>query len=623
MTRLEEKERCAENLASRYPSRRFFGVGLVLVALAFVFAAAISWRRWPDLLVDFGGQLYIPWRLANGAVLYRDLFYFAGGPFSQYFNALLFKFFGASFFTLIVANLILVAVTLVVIYRRFAIATDVWTATTICLGIVLVFAFNEYTSIGNYNYIAPYSHEVLHGLLLSILAIAWLADWLAHRKIRHAVAAGFCSGIVFLTKPDIFTALAVADLVAFIVFFTGHPSRRFAAKSLTAFLSAALIPSLGFFIYFSSVENRRESLRAVIFGWLPLFQTTVVKNPYYQWCLGLDQPFTHLRETALHFLFIVAAVVFYAVVFRFAQKLESKAAKWSLLSLLAAPLLFLAIRFNWINCGASLPLLAFTTCILLRENHQKLPLGRSSVFPVLWSAFGLVLLLKLGLFPRIWHYGFALAMPAFVSAVYLLLWLLPLLLEKKFRTPAFPFRVIVCLVLLIGFGNLFFQSQKFYASKNLTVGQGNDRLLAYGPEGNSLETRTTQAALSWIETNVPAGATIAAVPEGLTLNYLSRRINPTPCLDWNPTMFTVFGQEKMTAAFEQNPPDYVLIVEWKTYEFGIGYFGREPGYGVELMQWIRSHYQPVQLFGSEPLQNGLFGIKVLKRLPAVMSEKQN
>src|SRR5271154_4198461 len=92
---------------------------------SFFFAVAISWRRWPDLLVDFGGQLYIPWRISNGAVLYRDLFYFAGGPFSQYFNALLFKIFGASFLTLIAANLIFVAATLFLIYRRFVAATDV------------------------------------------------------------------------------------------------------------------------------------------------------------------------------------------------------------------------------------------------------------------------------------------------------------------------------------------------------------------------------------------------------------------------------------------------------------------------------------------------------------------
>jgi hypothetical protein len=64
--------------------------GLAVVALAFVLMAALSWRKWPDAIVDFGTRLYIPWRLLAGAVLYRDLYYFAGGPFSQYFNALLF-----------------------------------------------------------------------------------------------------------------------------------------------------------------------------------------------------------------------------------------------------------------------------------------------------------------------------------------------------------------------------------------------------------------------------------------------------------------------------------------------------------------------------------------------------
>jgi len=33
------------------------------------------------------------------------------------------------------------------------------------------------------------------------------------------------------------------------------------------------------------------------------------------------------------------------------------------------------------------------------------------------------------------------------------------------------------------------------------------------------------------------------------------------------------------------------------------------------MSWILGHYQPVALFGSEPLRNGLFGIKILKRKP--------
>ena len=165
-------------------SRRSSLLGLGVVAVAFILTAALTWRKWPDVLVDFGTQLYIPWRILNGAVLYRDLFYFAGGPFSQYFNALLFKIFGVSFSTLIAANMLLTAAMIFLIYRRFLAAADAWTATLICLSIVLVFAFAEYTLIGNYNFITPYSHETFHGLVLSVFAIALLCDWINTDKTK-------------------------------------------------------------------------------------------------------------------------------------------------------------------------------------------------------------------------------------------------------------------------------------------------------------------------------------------------------------------------------------------------------------------------------------------------------
>ena len=117
--------------------------GLVLVGCVFALAAALSWRRWPDILVDFGIQLYLPWRISQGDVLYRDVMYLTGGPLSQYFNALLFKIFGVSFRTLIFANLAITAGMLVLVYRRFLAAADRLTATMICLAIVLVFAFQH------------------------------------------------------------------------------------------------------------------------------------------------------------------------------------------------------------------------------------------------------------------------------------------------------------------------------------------------------------------------------------------------------------------------------------------------------------------------------------------------
>src|SRR5437763_13398227 len=87
---------------------------LCLIALAIYFIA-ISWRKWPDPLVDFGRELYIPWRIANGEVLYREL---GGhfGPLAQYFDGLLFKICGPGLMVLVTANLVIFAIILLTFY---------------------------------------------------------------------------------------------------------------------------------------------------------------------------------------------------------------------------------------------------------------------------------------------------------------------------------------------------------------------------------------------------------------------------------------------------------------------------------------------------------------------------
>ena len=244
--------------------------GLALVGCVFALAAALSWRRWPDIFIDFGTQLYLPWRISKGEVLYRDVMYLTGGPLSQYFNALLFKIFGVSFRTLIFANLAITAGMLVLVYRRFLAASDRLTATMICLGIVLVFAFEHLLLVGNYNYVTPYCHEVFHGLVLSIVVVMWLSDWVDKQRIRFAVGAGFGSGLVFLTKPDVFLALMICVAAAFFIVGFFHRRTGFAAKSLVVFSLAGLIPSLAFLAFFLRVESWPASVCSLVSGWIPL-----------------------------------------------------------------------------------------------------------------------------------------------------------------------------------------------------------------------------------------------------------------------------------------------------------------------------------------------------------------
>jgi len=599
--------------------------GLVLVGCVFVLAAALSWRRWPDILVDFGIQLYLPWRISQGDVLYRDMMYLTGGPLSQYFNALLFKVFGVSFRTLIFANLAITAGLLVLVYRRFLAAADRLTATMICLSIVLVFAFQQYVPVGNYNFITPYCHEIFHGLVLSLVVVMWLSDWVEKRQIRFAVAAGLGSGLVFLTKPDVFLALAVCAVAAFCVVVFLHRRIGCAVKSLAAFSLSGLVPLAVFFMLFLRGEDWRASVRAVVSAWSPLWHTSITDDPFYQWCLGLDVPFHNFEIMVTHFAITVAAVVIYSLVFRYCLESRFKWPKpsWLVWLWLIAPLLIWAGVWNWIDSGRSLPLLMLSTCILLGLNGKRTAVEPATIFPLLWCVFGLALLAKLGLFPRIWQYGFALAMPAFGGAVYLLVWLLPLRLEREYRVPAHWFRMAVCVVLTAGFVRLFVLSESYYLHKQLPVGSGGDEIMAYNLNVDPFH-GTVNQALSWIEKNTSPGATVAVLPEGAMINYLSRRVNPTTILVWVPPLIAVYGQTNMDAAFEKNSPDYVLIVARSASEFGVGFFGYDPRFGMNLIQWVNEHYDrvypaPDTNGKSAPAGRPFFELQILKRRAPVSS----
>ena len=66
----------------------------VLLLLASLVMVVISWGKWMDILVDFGLQVYTPWQLSQGQVLYKDIIYIHG-PLSAYIHSFLFMVFGS------------------------------------------------------------------------------------------------------------------------------------------------------------------------------------------------------------------------------------------------------------------------------------------------------------------------------------------------------------------------------------------------------------------------------------------------------------------------------------------------------------------------------------------------
>src|SRR5471030_2580367 len=79
----------------------------------------ICWLKWRNIIFDYGRELYTPWRITCGQVLFKDIASLFG-PFPPYWNALLFKVFGVSIMTLVLFNILLVAGITILIYRFFS-----------------------------------------------------------------------------------------------------------------------------------------------------------------------------------------------------------------------------------------------------------------------------------------------------------------------------------------------------------------------------------------------------------------------------------------------------------------------------------------------------------------------
>ena len=91
------------SMSSRRPDTAHLA-GVAVIGLCFVGMTLWTWRAWTDILVDFGREAYLPWRILAGEVLYRDLAYLAG-PFSPYWNAWWYFLCGVSLQTLATVNL--------------------------------------------------------------------------------------------------------------------------------------------------------------------------------------------------------------------------------------------------------------------------------------------------------------------------------------------------------------------------------------------------------------------------------------------------------------------------------------------------------------------------------------
>jgi hypothetical protein len=191
-------------------SRRFqFLLSVAAVGLVLITMLWISWQKWGDTIVDTGRELYIPWQLSEGKVLYRDVSVNQYGPLSLYVNAGLFALFGVRFMTLSIFSILLTIGVAGYMYRIFLKASGVLAATVSIILFFSLFAFLDLTGLGVFNFVSPYAYAVTYSLALAMGVHFFLVRYGRTRSWRDIFFAGLGLGLVFLCKYEAFVAIGV------------------------------------------------------------------------------------------------------------------------------------------------------------------------------------------------------------------------------------------------------------------------------------------------------------------------------------------------------------------------------------------------------------------------------
>jgi hypothetical protein len=519
------------------------------------------------------------------------------------------RLFGVSWTTVIVADMIVLALLTAVIYVLLRRIAGTWAAVTACAAMLCAYGFSQYGPIGNNSLIAPFSHECTHGLLAAFVALWAVSCWISSGRRRWLGIAGVGIGLTLLGKTEIAAATSLSCMAALGV--RALVTRRGMRDGLAdaAVVAAGVLAPIVLFLPIVGVEG-------VMVPWRALLASQPLNMAFHQGVIGIDRPGENI-SAMLWCAATMGAVIVVAVI-------AGRLAPTKFLRPLTCGVLAVVLTM-----GAGLVLVGRVTIV---SQVRMLPVAMLAI--LLWSAYrvatsrgdavaagqwivtGTLAMFSFGMLMRmllnvvVYPYGFELAMPATVVTVAFLAGILPDLTSPDERARR------VTAGMLVGVSLVF-----ALACVQLSAAIMSRKTQRAGPPGDAIictprDAQTAEVMLGLVESEVRPGESLMVIPEGVIINYWTRRTNSTPHYNFVPLEMAVAGgEDRIVADMQARPPDVIIgIPSFTARVYGFERFG-VPGFGDAIMKWIVAHYARRGGTGPEADAAARLGIVVLRRRP--------
>ncbi|WP_224984272.1 ArnT family glycosyltransferase [Geomonas agri] len=548
---------------------------IIIILLAATQCIYTGWGRWGDLIVDTGRELEWPRRILQGESLYSDL-RFNYGPFSPYFNALLYRLFGVKLEVLAGAgatSALIAGFTLYALGRRFISRLG---ATIVVLSFFYLCAFSHYLQRGIFNWVLPHTFAATYGMLAALLSLYFLVRHAQDGKYTDQVVAVFFVGLSALCKVEAFFPALVAYGVWILA--TDSISRRRAVP--VAFCFFMLVAAVyGFFSIRVGFPLWRDNLAGVA-------------NPgsdyFIKFMMGFQDSYGNLLYLLYGICYLASAIVLGVGTATIVKRDNINPYLKSVCIMLV--FILVAAVPNFVLSEPDLlyqttPVISVAVLLFLFYKYIRQSAERSKVLPDI-----LVWIFALASIPRIifqvtpQFYGYYMLPPAILGLGIFLYSYMPRLFKDLWGYGAM---VAIGTALLSGtMIGTYLVSLERMAKKTVAL---------TSPRGEMWLTPTVAEMFIPLMEKIktfPRDTKLLIIPEASAINFLVERQGVDGMFSHLPMdYYGGFTDEAVLVRYKMSPPELILFYDSYMPHFGDARYGVT--YGRKVYRWIIQNYIPI------------------------------
>lgn len=552
----------------------FAGVFIFLFLLVFFFSLFQI-----NPLIDSGREFYLPLRVLNGDILYKDIFNIYG-PLAYQINASSYQIFGADINSLRIfgsLNAVLIMIAVFFILKEFLSENYRENFSRILL---LWFCplISGVFYIGIFNYTVPYAFAMTYGLCFFLFSLFLFIKFVKQKNAFPLLLSAFFAGCAAACKYEFIPYLIF--LFMYIAFALKNNKKIF----LLSVVFSLIIPLLSFgtlFIQGMTADDLIKTSKII----KTMTQTEAIKYFYHN--------FTGVYFNLKVFGFCLLKTVLFSVliiIFYFAEKFYRDDKILFPITLIFVVLGIVYIGFGCFSLFAIFHLALFL-CFIKKIFQNKplfilmfsvILLSMKNFFAVNYNVYGTYVLpfimISLGIFVYTIDFSFKEELKDTMKKSFMII-LISFLVMSGSETIAGMYskvRGVITVEPVKNSGNVFEKIQKtVYSYPNVA--------------------KIMNETIAFINKNTSPDDTIVILPESQFLNFVTKRPADNLYDSITPLYLETFGEENIIFHFKETRPKYFILNNRDSSDYGKKYICED--YGQNLCKFIKKDYEKIWEIG--------------------------